>query len=173
MGSHQEVREGGLLAIDLGLRMGLARFDVQGRVCGYHAQHFASRAALKRQVYATLAPMRPLDAIIMEGDRALAAIWRKLPERKWGIPITLIQAHTWREALLLPRQREHGGSKAKQHAQDMAAELIAWSDAPLPTSTLRHDAAEAILIGAWACAQRGWYDHHDDAPSWLTQGLKR
>ncbi len=169
MTSENSIREGGVLAIDLGLRTGLALLDRRGRVCWYHAQHFASRSALKRQVYGTLAPLRPLDEVVMEGDGALAAIWGKLPEKKWAIPTTLIQAHTWRDALMIPRQRERGGSLAKQYAQQMAAELIAWSQiAKAPTGPLRHDAAEAILIGAWACAQRGWYDAQADVPDWLS-----
>ena len=33
--------------------------------------------------------------------------------------------------------------------------MIEWSGAPRPTS-LRHDAAEAILIGLWAALEAGW-----------------
>jgi hypothetical protein len=32
---------------------------------------------------------------------------------------------------------------------------VEWSDAPRPTS-LRHDAAEAILIGLWGVIRVGW-----------------
>ena len=42
--------EGGLLAIDLGLKMGLAHFDHQGKLLRYHAQRLANKAALKRHV---------------------------------------------------------------------------------------------------------------------------
>jgi hypothetical protein len=44
---------------------------------------------------------------------------------------------------------------AKQNADQMARKVIAWSNAPSPTS-LRHDAAEAILIGLWAVIEMGW-----------------
>ncbi|MBC8076709.1 MAG: hypothetical protein H7Y32_11595, partial [Chloroflexales bacterium] len=36
-----------------------------------------------------------------------------------------------------------------------ARRVIAWAGAPRPTS-LRHDAAEAILIGLWGALEVGW-----------------
>ena len=40
----------------------------------------------------------------------------------------------------------------------LARQVIEWSGARRPTS-LRHDAAEAILVGLWAVLQEGWLDH--------------
>ena len=158
-----------MLAIDLGLRTGLAYFDERGRLARYHSHHVASRAALKRQVAATLKSYSPLGQVAMEGDPALYAIWARLLD-KWGVPSALIQARRWREALLLPRERDHGGKQAKASAQAAALEVIAWSGAPRPKGALRHDAAEAILIGLWACLEYGWLDpRRDELPSFLSR----
>ena len=67
---------------------------------------------------------------------------------KKGIPVTQISAEQWRKDLLLPRQ-QRSGKQAKLVADELAREIIAKSAVSKPTS-LRHDAAEAILIGTWA-----------------------
>jgi hypothetical protein len=56
----------------------------------------------------------------------------------------------WRKSLLLPYQRR-SGADAKAAADGLARDVIDRSGAKRPTS-LRHDAAEAILVGAWAAA---------------------
>ena len=53
--------------------------------------------------------------------------------------------------LLRPRQR----AEAKRWADAGARRVIEWSGAPRPTS-LRHDAAEAILVGLHAVLELGW-----------------
>jgi hypothetical protein len=50
---------------------------------------------------------------------------------------------------------QENGTDAKKHAGDLARSVIAWSGAKKPTS-LRHDAAEAILIGLWGVLHVGW-----------------
>ena len=45
--------------------------------------------------------------------------------------------------------------RAKRGADGVARRVIEWSNAPRPTS-LRHDAAEAILIGLWGVLQARW-----------------
>jgi hypothetical protein len=42
-------------------------------------------------------------------------------------------------------------------AADLARRVIAWSNATRPTS-LRHDAADAILIGLWSVLELGWLE---------------
>ena len=55
---------------------------------------------------------------------------------------------------LLPRE-QRSATLAKRAAGTVARRVIAWSGAPRPTS-LRHDAAEAILIGLWGVMALGW-----------------
>jgi hypothetical protein len=57
---------------------------------------------------------------------------------------------------LSPRQRR-SGVEAKKSADDVARRVIEWSAARRPTS-LRHDAAEAILAGLWGALQVGLLD---------------
>lgn len=148
-----------LLAIDLGLRCGLALYGEDGRLRWYRSSHFANRAQLKKAIYGILRPIDGLAMIVMEGDRELAAFWRKLAD-KWEIPTSTIGAEVWRRELLLQREQQ-SGQIAKETADEMARAIIAWSDLPAPTS-LRHDAAEAILIGLHGVREQGWLE---DLPS--------
>lgn len=150
---------GGLLAIDLGLRMGLAHFDHDGQLLRYHAQRLANKAALKRHVYDVFIRHKPLAALITEGDASLAKIWHRLAD-KWGLRIIHIQADRWRDDLLLPRDASSGKAHAKAIAQHKALDVIAASQvASRPTrSQLVHDAAEAILIGLWGAHHLGWIE---------------
>jgi len=54
----------------------------------------------------------------------------------------------WRASLLPPWARRTG-EDAKAAAEELARKVIERSGAKRPTS-LRHDAAEAILVGVWA-----------------------
>ena len=58
--------------------------------------------------------------------------------------------------MLLPRER-YDRMRLKEKAEALARTVIDWSDAPRPTS-LRHDAAEAILIGLWGVLEVGWLE---------------
>lgn len=159
MESHEEEQrarggERALLAIDLGLRCGLALYDGRGRLQWYRSQRFGSRAQLKRAVYGVMRPIDGLSALVLEGDRALGDIWARLA-RKWSIEVRRIDAPTWRSLLLLDRQ-QRSGQEAKQHADALARRVIEVGDAPAPQGELRHDAAEAILIGLWGVLELGW-----------------
>lgn len=144
-----------LLAVDLGLRTGLALYGADGRLRWYRSQNFGTRARLKRGVYGLLGERDDVAHLVLEGGGDLAAIWAREAERR-QIACLQIQAGTWRERLLLPRQRR-GGVDAKAHADALARRVIAWSAAERPTS-LRHDAAEAILVGLWGVVAVGWLD---------------
>ncbi len=161
--SEEERGEGGegaapersLLAIDLGLRLGFARYDARGRLLGYRSQHYGSRAKLKGAVFGILAESPGLEALILEGDKNLGGLFARLA-RKRGAEVIWTDARQWREALMPSRDRR-SGADAKQSADGLARSVIEWSGAPRPTS-LRHDAAEAILIGLWGAHRVGWLD---------------
>lgn len=139
-----------LLAVDLGLKTGLARYGEDGRLTAYRSQNYGTRSRLKGAV---LSEVRGHSAIVVEGDRDLARIWERAAER-CGARFLTTTPEVWRPAVLLARQ-QRSGSDAKRHAEARAREVIAWSGLPGPTA-LRHDAAEAILIGLWACLELGW-----------------
>lgn len=142
-----------LLAIDLGLRAGFAEYSREARLLRYGSTNFGTIARLKKAAFRQVGEVETLDALVVEGDVNLARPWIKAAEKRAARTL-LVQAHEWRKALLLDRE-QRSGVEAKKVAGEMARKIIVASDAKSPTS-LRHDAAEAILIGWWGCKQLGW-----------------
>ncbi len=136
-----------LLAVDLGLRSGIALFDATGTLRRYRSTNFGSRSRLKKAVYRLIRDAGPPELLVVEGSRDLASIWRKAAEKQ-GVEVIEVKPETWRRELLEPRRRR-SGTDAKQAAQELACEIIDECGGDAPTS-LRHDAAEAIAIGYWA-----------------------
>lgn len=154
-----------LLAVDVGLRTGLALFGADGRVRWYRSQNYGSAARLKRGAYGLVTELREhLSWVVIEGGGPLGDVWTKEAVRR-DIPVLRTQAHAWRSVLLYDRERR-SGSLAKQYADGLARRIIEWSGAAAPTS-LRHDAAEAVLVGLWGVLEVGWLT---DVPSALRQG---
>ncbi len=142
-----------LLAVDLGLRTGLALYGQDGRLQWYRSHNFGTPARLRRAARRLLDELPELAYLVLEGGGHLAEIWKREAQRR-HIWVRQISAEMWRQCFLLPRQ-QRSGSRAKASADDMARRIIAWSDARRPTS-LRDDAAEAILIGLWGAIDIGW-----------------
>ncbi len=142
-----------LLAVDLGLRTGLALYGADGRLRWYRSQNFGSNARLRRGASGVLHGLDGLEYLVLEGGGTLAELWAKEGARR-GLKVRVVDAGTWRSVLLYPRERR-SGADAKAVADTLARRVIAWSDAARPTS-LRHDAAEAILVGLWGVVQAGW-----------------
>lgn len=142
-----------LLAIDLGLRTGLALYGEDGRLRWYRSTNFGSRARLKRAIHSVLDEVYDLTWLVGEGDRKLFEHWSREAARR-GAAARLVTAETWRPRLLYARE-QRGSRISKEAADALARRVIEWSDAPRPTS-LRHDAAEAILIGLWGVLEAGW-----------------
>ena len=142
-----------LLAVDLGVRTGLALYGGDGRLRWYRSQNFGSAARLRRAVPAVLGALPALARLVIEGGGSLADAWVREAERR-GVPVRQIGAEEWRRLLLLPREQRRG-TEAKRHASALARRVIEWSAAPRPTA-LRHDAAEAILAGLWGVLDAGW-----------------
>jgi len=144
-----------LLAIDLGLRTGLALYGNNGRLIWYRSSNFGSPARLKRGVHGILKDLPGLRHIVLEGGGPLAEIWRR-EALKRDLALRRISAEDWRPLLLHSRE-QRTGPLAKASADDLARRVIHWSGARRPTS-LRHDAAEAILIGLWGVIDCGWLE---------------
>ena len=143
----------GVLAVDLGLRTGLAYFDERGRLRWFRSQNMGSITRLKRAIPNVLDECDPLERVVVEGDRHLGELWQKACERR-GATFSFVTPETWRAALLLPRE-QHSGVDAKDAADKKAHALIedaiaAGSDVRRPRTRLVDDVAEAICIGAWA-----------------------
>jgi hypothetical protein len=144
-----------LLAVDLGIRTGLALFGSDGRLAWYRSRNFGSAARLRRAVRGQLDALPELAWLVMEGGGSLADIWAHEAERR-AVKVRLISAEDWRQRFLYPREQRNG-RQAKRSASDLARRVIAWSDAVRPTS-LRHDAAEAILIGLYGVLEAAWLE---------------
>ncbi len=153
-----------LLAVDLGLKTGLALYGSNGRLRWYRSQNFGARARLKRGLAGVLTALQhdeaSLRAVVLEGGGDLAQLWAREAEAR-GLRVIIVQAGAWRSRLLWPRE-QRTGTQAKATADVLARRVITWSGAQKPTS-LRHDAAEAILIGLWGVLEIGWLDRPDEA----------
>ena len=142
-----------LLAVDLGLRTGLALFGDDGRLRWYRSQNYVTLTRLKRAIHGVLADAPALAWVVAEGDRHLFELWEREAAKR-GAAALRVEPERWRERLLLPRE-QRSGAQAKQSADALARRVIEWSGAPRPTS-LRHDAAEAVAIGLWGVLEVGW-----------------
>ncbi|WDP89912.1 MAG: hypothetical protein HUN04_09400 [Desulfobacter sp.] len=142
-----------LLSVDLGLRTGLALYGRDGRLIWYRSQNYASVKRLKPAVYGIFKETPGISDLVIEGGGRLAEIWIKEANRR-GIRLHQISAETWRRTFLYHREQQTGKS-AKRNAGILAKHVIEWSGAKRPTS-LRHDAAEAILAGLWGVIDAGW-----------------
>lgn len=145
--------EGNLLAVDLGLRAGLALYGPEGRLRWYRSTHFGTMTKLKQGLRTVLSQAAPLAWLYAEGDRHHFELWAKEAQRQ-GARVRPVAPEVWRPLLLLLRERRTGAD-AKLTATAVAREIIRWSNAPAPTS-LRHDAAEAILIGLFGAIECGY-----------------
>ncbi|MGE3540375.1 MAG: hypothetical protein AB7N91_23400 [Candidatus Tectimicrobiota bacterium] len=148
-----------LLAVDIGLKTGLACYAQDGRLHWYRSQHFGSAARLRRAVHGVLDSVPELLWLVLEGGGALADIWKREAARR-QLAVRQTSAEVWRQHLLYARQ-QRSGAQAKEQAIMLARQVIAWSQARRPTS-LQHDAAEAILLGLWAVREVGWLAHFPD-----------
>jgi len=141
-----------LLAVDLGIRTGLALYGQDGRLQWYRSHNFGTVARLRRAAQGLLDELPGLIWLVLEGGGQLANLWKREAERR-GIRVRQIHAAAWRQMFLLPRQQRRG-SQAKANAGTLAKRVIEWSNARRPTS-MRDDAAEAILIGLWGVLDVG------------------
>lgn len=148
-----------LLAIDLGLRAGLALYGGDGRLVSYRSHNFGSLARLRRGAHTILGEQPELAWLVLEGGGNIAEVWQREAERR-RLRTLQIGAETWRGRLLYQRE-QRSGLQAKHSADELARRVIAWSGAPRPTS-LRHDAAEAIMVGLWGVLEVGWLEQPPD-----------
>ena len=149
-----------LLAVDLGVKTGLALYGQNGRLLWYRSQNFGSAERLRRGVRGVLDTVPHLAWLVLEGGGPLADIWIHAATRR-HIPIRQISAEAWRRQFLYARE-QRSGVQAKESATELARRVITWSGARRPTS-LRDDAAEAILIGLWGTLAVGWLAHLPEA----------
>ncbi len=136
-----------LLAVDIGVRTGLARLDAAGVVQWCRSHNLGTVARLKRAVHRIVFQEEGLAWLVVEGGGRLAEIWLQAGQAR-GLRVLQCQAQDWREVMLLPRH-SRSGRQAKATARRLAEEALAQMGRPSRTP-LDNDAAEAVLLGLWA-----------------------
>ena len=142
-----------LLAVDVGVRTGLSVYRDDGRLIWYRSRNFGAASRLRRAIPALLHEAFDPTHVVLEGGGPLTEHWATAAERS-GSHVRRVSAEEWRALFQLPRD-QRSGEQAKRVADGIARRVVEWSDAARPTS-LRHDAAEAILIGLWGVIDVGW-----------------
>jgi len=142
-----------LLAVDLGLRTGLAVFGRDGKLIWYRSRNYGNKTRLRKAARSVIEEAGTVHVVAIEGGGDIAQPWVHEIERR-GLDLIQVQAESWRKDLLLSRHQRNG-PQAKKNADTLARKIIDWSGAKKPTS-LRHDAAEAICFGLWAVRENGW-----------------
>ncbi|MBL7976803.1 MAG: hypothetical protein JNN12_00580 [Bacteroidetes Order II. Incertae sedis bacterium] len=138
---------GCLLAVDVGIRTGFAVYDETGTLVQYGSHNYGSVSRLKQAAWGHLSEIRNLHVLVLEGGGTLAEVWQHTAQKR-GIRVIQLYAETWRKDLLYQRE-QRTGKMAKSFAEEVARKVIRESNLPAPKA-LRHDAAEAILVGKWA-----------------------
>ena len=142
-----------LLALDLGLRFGWATYTQERSLIAYGSQHCAGRSQLKRLAYQAIQRL-PLDSyVFVEGGGSLLKLWQTPTERRL-LNFYALHAEEWRIEVLAFKHRQRS-TDAKTEAIKQARPLI-FSQSGQRSTSLRHDAAEAILMGWWALYRIGW-----------------
>src|SRR5690242_9922749 len=95
------VTDRGLLAVDLGLRTGLAFYGADGRLRWYRSQNFGAPGRLRRAVPALL---EGVSDLVVEGGGELASAWSTEAAQR-AIQVRWVSAETWRRAFLYPREQ--------------------------------------------------------------------
>lgn len=142
-----------LLAVDAGVKTGLALFDSSGKLHWHRSHNMGSVPALRKAAFHLVNAIPDLKYIVVEGGGQIAGIWKKMAER-YGIKFIMTDALHWRRDLLYSRE-QRSGETAKQIAAEMAIRFLKENGTP-PAQTPLHDSAEAILTGVWYCHQLGW-----------------
>ncbi|MBN2791961.1 MAG: hypothetical protein JXQ81_05575 [Desulfuromonadales bacterium] len=146
-------RKNHLLAVDVGLHTGLALFSEEPQLIWYRSHHLASPQKLKKMLAKLLRDTPRPTHIYLEGGGPLAELWLHEAD-KLALNIKQIAAERWRERLLYARQQT-SGHQAKKEADGLARQVIVALGGKKPTQ-LRHDTAEAILVGLYGLLELGW-----------------
>lgn len=142
-----------LLAIDLGVKTGLALYNDSAKLQWYRSHNYGNKGRLKNNIPEIFHGVPSLSVLVIEGGGPIAELWKNMAIRHDLITLQVF-AEEWRKELFYDRQIRNG-EMAKQNAIIMAKKVIIWSGIHNPTA-MRHDTAEAILVGLWGVLKVGW-----------------
>jgi hypothetical protein len=142
-----------LLAVDLGVKTGLALFSSDGRLLWHRSQNFGNKTRLRKAIPWIVSLEEDITYIVIEGGGPLLKLWDAYLEKR-NIEVLHIMAEEWRHSLLLSREQRKGW-QAKENAVRYAG-IIIQKISNQKTVVTNNNAAEAILIGTWAMEKLGW-----------------
>ncbi len=141
------MNSGFLLAIDLGIKTGLALFDKKGQLLWCRSHNFGDVQRLKRAAHNILVGLPELRYIVLEGGGNLLEVWKK-EALKRGMKVIEVSAEIWRKDFF-PQKKQRDTRTAKASAVKLATELLKYTTSAYKKK-LNHHTAEAVLIGIWA-----------------------
>ncbi|GAB1403520.1 hypothetical protein DSECCO2_614690 [anaerobic digester metagenome] len=142
-----------LLAVDVGVKTGLALFDNTGKLHWHRSHNMGSVPSLRKAADNIAKTIPDLKYIVAEGGGRIGLVWKKVALR-YGKIFLAADARDWRSEMLYSRE-QRTGLTAKQTAIEMAIHFLKINGTP-PPQILIHDSAEAILTGIWCCHKIGW-----------------
>ena len=80
-----------LLAVDLGIKTGLALYGRDGRLVWYRSRNFGTADRLRRAVHGLLNELADLDWLVLEGGGPLYHVWEREAQRR-GISVRQVSA---------------------------------------------------------------------------------
>jgi len=137
---------GWLLAVDGGLRAGVAMFDRHGTPLWCRSFHYATIGSMRRAARALFFRHAQLEHLLVEGGGAAGGAWQREGAHA-GLQVHAIGAEAWRRALL-PAHAVRSGKDSKQAAVAMASALFRRHGKALVRPPA-HDAAEAVMAGVY------------------------
>lgn len=141
---------GTILAVDAGVRTGMALFDTKGTLIWYGSHNYGKRQSLKKAVSDVL-KKHQVRWLILEGGGDIVDIWEG-QAKKMGIAFLHLHAMEWRSAVLHGKDWET--NFAKEQAIKWARKIIGYCGGR-QQKTIRHDAAEAIICGFYMLIKEG------------------
>lgn len=144
-----------LLAVDLGLTCGFACMSDVPQILWARSKHYASRGSMRRAAAALIREQTELQHLVLEGDRQLGIIWEK-PALQQGVDVIWVSPETWRQRMY-GKMKLTGSERLKEMAVKQAMHAVKTLGISMPKQSLRHDAAEAVLIALWAVESIGWF----------------
>jgi predicted phosphodiesterase len=177
-----------LVAVDLGLRTGLALYSEEGRLLEYQNAIYTSEDELRVGCLALLAAWEAkyqqvttdeddeaisyhISHVALEGaDVALKALWRDMiHDHLDDAHILLVKPEEWRADLLLSKEKA-SGEAAKEASRLIARQLVADYGGRLHEGKFPTDVAEAVLLGYHVSRRLGWLVRKEPSVRRFTNG---
>lgn len=181
---HQEAPENVrqlLVAVDLGLRTGLALYSDDGRLLEYEQAVFETADELKANCLKLMADWEAsyqghdgksfhITHVAVEGaDASLRQVWRNIVEDHLHCQLLLVKPEEWRGDLLLSKEKV-SGEAAKEASRLIARQLVADYGGGLHEGKLSTDVAEAVLLGYHVSRRLEWIPRKEPGVRRYTNG---